>query len=359
MALSRENLSSIKNYAIDLVALNTYSYSIQITNTSLSIIADLPLDPMDNTLAAVLGKEAMLRLGADAAIVLETLSQVLLDKIGAKEFIVRPASVELPGFVLAQEAEFKRLRYASGIGLGSKCISVLSKHGNLLTELGGKIKFAIGMPQIAERIQEPYREIYAFLEDHANFTAGKMQEYKAEDVQGKAARFHNGSVTPIAMIDSEGKLCGLVRVLTMGNGFGYLSDETVNQELISVDKFQGDNIEEQKNNRSKFLLAFLMQRVCMVMHKQRHFLIIAAAGREALYDAVGMQMFPIPTSDYVVTMKLGKPGPLLTALKDRMTAKPFSLAEAASKLGLTPAPVDVRAAETTVEIKERKLGLDQ
>jgi hypothetical protein len=62
------------------------TFSVQISDSN-SVVADLPLDPLDNTLAAVLDENALSKLGKDAEIVLNELSKFLQEQIGAKEFI--------------------------------------------------------------------------------------------------------------------------------------------------------------------------------------------------------------------------------------------------------------------------------
>lgn len=353
MSFSRKSLAVVKNYSIDLVAKDTNTFSIQIIAlNNQAVLADLPLDPMDNTLAAVLDKDALSRLGSDAVAVLETLAKLLQDQIGAKEFVVLPVGTDLPGYVPAQNTEFKRLRHASRIDLAKKTSSILEQYSGLVTELDNNHEFVIGMPAIIKGLQhdKPYDEIFALLEGHADFTVGKMSEYKDEDIQGKKARFNNSNVLPIAMLDSKHRLCGAIRVLSMGNKFGYLSDETMNQEIISAEKFPGSTLEEQKKNRWTFLLAYLANKASELAKDQDHFLLIAASGREDIYDAIGMQTFPIKSNDYVVTMKLGKPGLLLTSIKDKLI-KPFSNVEAISKLGITPVPV-VSTTETHVDVQQ-------
>src|SRR5205085_2854158 len=151
---------------------------------------------------------------------------------------------------------------------------------------------------------------------HANFTPGKMTEYKEEEIEGAKARFNNSNVKTIALLNQQNRLCGIIRSLSMGNKFAYLSDETINQEILPLEKFQGNNVDEQIKNRAKFLLAYLANIACSLAKNQDHFLMIAASGREDIYDSVGFQTFPIQSNDYVVTIKLGKPGLSLTSIKE-------------------------------------------
>jgi hypothetical protein len=134
----------------------------------------------------------------------------------------------------------------------------------------------------------------------------------------------------------------------MGNGFMYLSDETLDQEMLPLEKFHGDTAEEKAKNRGKFLLAYLANKACSLVKDQDHFLMIAASGREDIYDAIGLKTFPIKSDDYVVTMKLGKPGLALTTIKEKLVKPSFSEVAAISKLGVIPAPVTTTTNETAV-----------
>jgi hypothetical protein len=313
---------------------------------------------MDNTLAATLDKDALSKLGQDAVLVLKALSELLQEQIGAKEFVVLPRGADLPGYLPAQDAAFKRLRHASREELENKTFSILEQYSDLTIELDKNYECVVGMPAIIKELQhdKPYEEIFALLEGHANFTVSKMTEYKEEDVSGIKARFNNSHVLPLALFDTDHRLCGLIRILSMGNKFAYLSDETINQEIIATEAFPGNTIEEQKKNKSLFLLAYLASKVCTLVKDQDYFLLIAASGREDIYNAIGMQSFPIKSHDYVVTMKLSSPGPFLTSIKDKLF-KPFSNVAAISKLGITPAPV-VDTTETNLDVPQFQ-GLSQ
>jgi hypothetical protein len=352
MSLSRRNLGTVKNYSIDLVTKDANTFSVQIVDSNTrGLVADLPLDPMDNTLAGVLNKYELQELGEDAEPVLKVLSELLQEHIGAKEFIVLPAGANLPGFVPAQDAAFKRLRHANRADLEKKTASILEQYSVLTAELNESYECLTGMSAIEKGLQhdKPNEEIHGFLLGHANFTVGKTNEYKDEDIQGKKARFNNSKVVPLALLNSSHRLCGVIRALSMGNRFAYLSDETVNQEIISAEKFPGSTIDEQKKNRNIFLLAYLLNKTCAALQDQDHLLMIAASEREDIYAAVGMQTFPIQSNDYVVTMKLIlKPGLALTAIKEKLI-KPFSEVGAINVLGLTPAPVVVATAANADE----------
>lgn len=351
MSLSRMPLSTVEHYSIDLIAQDTNTYSIQILDLSdQAILADLPLDPMDNTLAAVIDRNALAKLGADATPVLEALSKVLQEQIGAKEFVVIPNGANLPGYTLPQNAEFKRLRQASREDIEIATVSILEKHQDLIIELDQKNEMLLGIAELIKKLQhdKPYDEISAFLESHANFTPGKMTEYKEEDIQGIKARFNNHNVTTMAMLNQEQRLCAILRGLSMGSGFMYLSDETIDQEMLLLEKFQGDTTEEKAKSRSQFLLAYLANKACSLVKEQDHFLIIAALGREEIYDAIGFKALPIKSNDYVVTMKLSDQRLALTAIKEKLTRPSFSEMTAISRLGVMPVQVATTTNETDV-----------
>ena len=347
MSLSRTTLSlGARDYYFDILSKDKSTYSVQISNSNNQMIADLPLDPMDNTLAAVLDKNAISKLGEDTGIVLNTLSEILQEKIGAKEFVLVPTSVNLPGYIPAQDAEFKRLRHVDRIALEKSSFAILEQYREVTKELDEKYEIVLGIGELEKELQhnKPYEEIFALLNNHANFTPGKMTEYKEEDIEGAKARFNNNMVKIIAMLNQQHRLCGIIRSLSMGNKYSYLSDETINQEILTLEKFQGNTADEKAKNRATFLLAYLANRACSLVKDQDHFLMIAASGREDIYDAVGLKNFPIKSSDYVATMKLGKPGSILTSIKENIIKLSFSKAAAIGNIGLMPIPTQINVA---------------
>lgn len=341
MSLSRQTISiDSRNYHFDVVSKDKNTYAVLISDSNSQIIADLPLDPMDNTLAAVLNKDAISKLDKDAGIVLNALSKFLQEQIGAKEFVLVPNGVALPDYIPAQNAEFKRLRHANRVDLEKSLFVMLEQYKELAIELDKQYEMVVGIDELEKKLQhnKPYEEIFALLNKHANFTPGKMTEYKEEEIEGTKARFNNSNVKTIALLNQQNRLFGIIRSLSMGNKFAYLSDETINQEILPLEKFQGNNIDEQIKNRAKFLLAYLANRACSLAKDQDHFLMIAASGREDIYDSVGLQTFPIQSNDYVVTMKLGKPGLLLTSIKEKLVKPSFSNATVISNIGIMPIP---------------------
>ena len=107
------------------------------------------------------------------------------------------------------------------------------------------------------------------------------------------SRFKSEYIRPIVMLEND-KIVGIVRALLMGNGFVYLSDEVVNQDIVPLERFSGDLEEKQAYNRELFLLAYLMNKACKLgLADQTHLFIIAAKGREAIYDQAGYKKFPL------------------------------------------------------------------
>ena len=99
---------------------------------------------------------------------------------------------------------------------------------------------------------------------------------------------------------------------------------------------------------------------------KEHFFIIAPAGREDVYAAVGLQTFPILSNDYVVTMNFSDPGPALKDIKERLVKPVFSNVAAMGVPGIgvratnqssveTPA-VDSQMNEVTNKVVSFKLN---
>lgn len=355
MSLPRINLAVVNHYSIDLTKKDQFTYSIQLRDLNEeSILSDLSLDPMDNTLAAVIDKDTVSKLGADAASVLEKIATVLPEKIGVKEFIIVPKTANFPGFIPVQEnTEFTRTRHANRKELEKSTEAILKQHSDLEDQLDKQTELVMGINELVKKIphHKPYHEILALLETHADFTKEKMQEYEAEDVQGVKARFNGEKVTTIAMLNeqkdkeeqkNQKHLCAIVRCLAMGNKFGYLSDETVNQNILPLEKFPGNSPEEQMKERAKFLLAYIANRACKIATDQDNFLMIAARGREDIYDAVGFKQFPIVSDDYVVMMKFTRePRPLMQSIQKNLVEPEFSNVEAINRMGINAAASNV------------------
>lgn len=365
MPLSPIPLSTIGHYSIDVVAKNEYTYSVQVTDLiNNSTLIDLPLDPMDHTLAGVIEQRAIDALNADNATtpVLQALSKALREQIGAKEIILLPKGNTLPEYVPAQDFQkCKRLRHVNRTALETQSNAILEDYPALVKELDSLNNIAVGIKNIVEQLSKasninPYEKIQQFLQKNGDFTDGKMAEYTREDVKGKKARCHNSNVEVISalkdknplndkdVLKDENELTAFVRKLTMSSKFAYLSDETVDQNIIPLDKFSGKTVIEKAYKRGVFLLAYLASKACEVLKAQNatqdEFLMIAADGREGIYGALGLKEFDQKNNDndYVVTMNFNKPGDVLNLIKRRILEVGFSNAQAVSKVGLMPAP---------------------
>lgn len=316
-----QQLSKVSHFSINLVSDNATTYSIQIIDCDKEeVVIALPLDPMDNTLAATISKESIVKLGEDAANVLNELSTVMREKIGAKEFILMPQGSALPQFTPAEAHGFKRLRHASRADLSRAINEILSAHTKSTLILNEEYQVKTGNqinPQLALNL----------VNGHANFTEGKMAEYKEEERNGMRARLNNGNTgfSVVTMWDKENNLRGLIRCLGMGNGFAYLSDETINQDILPLAAFAGKDEAEQSCNRSIYLLAYFVNAFLNTTD-HNHFVIIAASGRENIYEAIGFKKFPINANDYALSINLSAPQKLLCEIKEIMVKPDISAA---------------------------------
>ena len=319
--IQTENLAIGKNFSIDLIVKNDYTHSIQISHLSTKkVLQTIPFDPTDRTIAGSISKDALHSLDGEADNALRILSETLLQKLGAKEFIVVPAEKTLSNFTVPEKSGFARFRHCHRERFYASTKEILEKHKELTLELDKKYHFVIDEKMLMQgkNVKQRYQEINSILEK-ARFTAGKMEEYKDEELQGKMSRLKNEFVRPIVMLDKKGHIAGMVRALLMGNNFAYLSDEVINQEIIPLEKFSGTSIEEQKYKRELFLLSYLMNKTCQLgLVDQNHLFIIAANGREKIYEQVGYKDFPLDLPGWKVMMKLGPPGPALTKAQENI-----------------------------------------
>lgn len=323
--ITTQKLAEAGNYAIVLASQDEFTFSIQITDTrDNSILADLPLDPMDNTQAGTIGADAMKKLGSDAQAVREALSKTLQEQIGAKEFVMHPAGSALTGFVPVQDHSFTRMRHANRKDIKQHTNTILGQHADLVAMLDQQYDFVVGVNNIRKQVHKFEQRAFDLLNGHANFTQEKMTEYKSEDIQGVKSRLNNSNVTVVAMLDKQRNLCGILRSLAMGGEVAYLSDETMIQEIIPLDKFAGATEQEKAQNRGVFLLAYFANRAVSQIDHQEKFVIIAAAGRESIYEAIGFQSFPM--DDLMLTMRFdNKPRPLMSDLKKQLMTPPSNM----------------------------------
>lgn len=339
-----KNLTISGQYSINLVSENAHTHSIQVSDSrDGTVLVDLPLDPMDNMLASAVEMNVSKKLGADAETVFAVLSQVLREQIGAKEFVVMPVGVDLSGYVRVEMHEFNRSRQAARVELAAQSGILLDQYRELVSMLDEQYELVVGAEQLSNRLAQPYLSIFHLLEKHARFTAEKMIEYKTEDLLGMYSRVNNRHVLPIGMVNRKsGHLCGFLRSLDMKNGFAYLSDETIDQNIVSLDSFAGETPKEKEKNRDTFLLAYFMNKAADILRAYDQFLIIAADKREANYDAVGFRAFPLNSDKYVARMKFGKRGPLLDAIKARILTPAFSNVSAIVSLGMRASPLEAQ-----------------
>ncbi len=297
------------------------SSSIQIRDEKQTVVLNLPIDPMDNTIPAVISAEALERLGDAKDQVLKLVSDFMLNQVGAKRFLLVPTGTTLKGFVPAEKSEpFERLRHCSRKQLTEKTEVLLAKYAYLTARLDAEFKFTASEASIrGEEGDRHYRENCAFLEGHAQFLKSKMAEYKEEAVAGMMARCKNEDVTPIRMeVETTRHLFGFVRAFRMDKGFAYFCDETVNQKTLPLEFFAGSNADEQAKNRNTFLLAYLLNRASSKLIDQKDFIIMAAFGRETIYEALGFEKFPRNAADgYTLLVgPRGAPGPALVKAKE-------------------------------------------
>lgn len=318
-------LAKGQNYSIDYrIDQDQVMHSIQIAQLSpVKILATVAVDPMDHMVAGSIGPEALKELGDEANEALDALSKVLLENFGAKELIIFPESKEakmnLPGFIPIQNAEFKRFRHASKADLIAATQKILSVYPALKSILDNRYDFVRDAKTFLQ--DRPGKQLFAIqqLLSTAGFTQSKMKEYEFEDFQGKYARITSQHVIPIFMVDrnNNNHPIGMVRILKMGNTMGYLSDEVVNQNILPLDKFQGQDAKEQTSNRAMFLLSYLINQASKIAPEDlQHICFIAAAGREAMYDAAGAQLFPI--TGLRAVMNFGAPKPALQQAKENI-----------------------------------------
>ncbi len=302
-------MTSSRFFSIKIIT-EGLSSSIQVSDEKETVVLNLPVDPMDNTVPAVISAEALARLGNDKDQVLELLSGFMLNHVGAKQFLIVPTGTTLKGFVPAEESKaFERLRHCSREQLVKETGVVLAERADLVARLDDEFKFTTGEASIqGEEGDTHYRENCMFLEGHAQFLQTKMAEYKEEDVAGMMARCKNKNITPIRMEEKTTQhLSGFMRAFRMDNGFAYWSDETMNQNILPIELFSGSDATEQAKNRNIFLLAYLFNRASSNLTDQKELIIIAARDRETHYEALGFEKFPRDAADEY-TLLVGPPG---------------------------------------------------
>ncbi len=309
----------------------THFIQIEITQEEETKRFTLPIDPTDNTLAATLDPALITALGEHAKEFMEKLSTELREQIGAKQIMVVPIGSALTDYILPINADFKRLRYAKPEHIATKSADILAAYPEIQEMLDKTYYFTATEKALLADFSETKR--YAEVDDilgSARFLTSKQTEYKEEDLQGKASRIKSEFILPITMQNEEKEIHGIIRALKMGNGFIYLSDEVMDQDIVELDKFTGSTIEEKKSAREKFLLAYLLQHANQILsakiEKTHCIIMIAASGREHLYAASGFRDFSGPSllSEFAIQMKFGPKGKLLEEMQDNIRKIKFT-----------------------------------
>ena len=324
-SLQSKNLAKVAHFSIDLIVRNDYTHEVNITELpTQTCLQKLILDPDDHTLVGSISKHTLARLGEEAEPFLSTLTAVLTQEIGAKEFLMIPSEAELDGYGAPQDehAGFKGFRHIARHALEGRCATILNAYSVLTAELDARYRFITYESSLVsgQISAERYQEIQSILMK-ACFTDGKAAEYPAEEVQGKMSRFKNEAVRPIVMLSRDERVMGLVRAVDMDNQFSYLSDAVMNQELLPFDRFQGQNEAEKTCEREIFLLAYLMYKACtLALSAQKYLFITVPAKSENVYEKVGFEPFPLNLKGWKPVIKCGPKGPSLVAAQAKLKA---------------------------------------
>lgn len=342
----QENLATGKNFSIDVIVKNHYTHYVQISlQPSAEVLQLIPFEPTDRTVAGCISQETLHRLGDEADNALKILSETLLSKFGVKELMVIPTNANLPAFIAPEVyPEFDRLRHCSREQLYATTTAILSQYGSWATQLDEDYCFVTDEQLMlsGHDIEERYEEMSKVL-DEARFTPDKMDEYKREAFHRRRSRILHEAVLPIFMLNKEGKISGMMRALSMGNHFAYLSDEVVLQKILPLTLFSGGTEQEQAQHRDLFLLAYLMNRASQKIPASQHLMIIVASGREAIYEKLGFERFPLHSPHWKAVLKLNRfVGPVLDKMRETLQAlplppKPATAHVAASIFKPTPA----------------------
>jgi len=336
----KQTLASGTNFKIEVVVKDDYTHSIQISHIpSKQILQAIPFDPTDNMLAATINEHTLEVLGEEANHALSCLSDILRSQIGAKELMILPSTHHLPGYSAPENSgsPCPRLRHCTLQQLQKQTASVCAEYPDLTRHLDRHYHFVAGAQNILldHSPSERFQEMGALLEE-TNFIPSKMGEYKNEGLTGKMSRLNSVHIQPIAMLDHQGNMVGMIRALAMGNGFSYLADEIVMQRILPLEQFPGSSAKEQVENRHRFLLAYLMNHASELLsqYHQHHFIIIAARDgadkttgidieRTKIYDAIGYEKFPLNIPGFKAVINFDLPKPLLETIKKKIKELPL------------------------------------
>jgi hypothetical protein len=291
-----------KRFTIKLVSRDN-SYCLKMVGKKNEVLLIIPLDPTDSTLAAAIDYSCLFSSlgdeGAQAA--LKVLAEVM-QNIGGKQLILLFGQQDLPGYHAVEDKQharyFPRLRHGDRKELLEQTAAILEQHPLVVRALDEQYDFVSGTRSIfAGQDEMACCQEFSRLLEGANFTEAKQRSYADEGYRCQMSRLKSEHVLPVAMLKvkqrndrgaivERGAMKGVVRALHMGARFAYLSDE-----VVQLDEAMLTEIPEEQ--RAAFSLAYLMRGAIRLLPYHSRFVIIAAKGREGIYDSVGFQAFPV------------------------------------------------------------------
>jgi len=322
----QENLIKREHFSIDFVVTDYYTHEIQLTQLpEQKVLVSIAVDPTDRTVAGCIDADNLIVLGDEARAATECLSRVLLEQFGAKQLmIVTSEATFASAYQSPEQLEFKRFRSVHRKQLFEETKKILGEYKTFTAELDEKCYMATDEESLLKHksVQERYQEISGILAQ-SGFTPGKLTEYKQEELQGKLSRFKSQLVKSIVILDRNSHdIVGMVRALEMGNRFSYLSDEVMRQDLISLERFSGNDESQKKIQRETFLLAYIMNKASQALLNESHLFAIAAEGRESVYAQVGFEQIPKHFHGWKAVINLSAPMPALIHAQERIKALP-------------------------------------
>jgi len=324
------NLGKTTAFSVDVVIIDTYTPFIQISNANQQVLQTIPIDPTDHTVTGVISSTALASLDDERKEeLLDLLGRKLPVDLGTKQFLNVDAKWTVPNYILPKDRAGNRVRNATRTILLEDTSSILDAHPDLVQQLDTDYQFVLGDDVLALAEKNP-QEFYTKVSDllaQANFTEAKQQEYKTEDLQGKASRFNNKAVTPLIMQDTtDGKFVAMIRAVSSSENTVYLSDEVILEKLVLIERFAGATKEEQSKNQQQFLLAYLMNKTGQLLPQKEMLTIIAANNRVDIYESLGFGKFSfseVGRKDLISFTPTV--GPVMEELKRRISELTFSV----------------------------------
>ena len=324
--ISKVHLAQGKNFSIAAVIKYNYTHYIQISQLPMdNVLVIIPFDPASSTVAGVIDRNALIPLGEEAEIALQVLSEVLTQKVGAQEFLIIPEEKSLQKFVAPENCDLTRHRHCDRAALLKNTARILAENKEAVLQLDRYYHFVSDEATLmsGRDVQQRYQEISEFLQKARN-SKDNVNEHKNENLQIIMSCFRSDYVKPIVMLDKKDNIVGLIRALIMGNGFAYLSDEVINQTVISAEYFTGESIEERNQNKERFLLAYFLHVACnLMLTQQTNLIILPLKGREKMYDLVGCSSFPMPLQGCKAVAYFGPEGNIFKETQERIRAIPL------------------------------------